>query len=341
MPGEATMVTLSRPDFPSTPRIVAEHDAWIVGRRHTGAAGAHHRLRGRSSKLADIQAHHGGGHQAEIRQHRIAAADARQPKRDMAEVIALGDRLQLRPGIGDGNEVRSRPFVADRSLRALEEILLEDIRLERAAGFARHDEERARRIDLALDRADLRRIGRIEHQQLGMAVLHGRKSPPTLPARGSIRPCRAGATWVKSCCANIVAPGAKARRRSRSALDDAQPAEPFRLVGAGPQARIAAPRAGARCRRAATIRASGDPPFRAPAASLQVWLSSCSPSAYRALAGNRAEQLVERIGEELQRLLRPALSVTASIEMPAPVQRRHDLLALGDILLEARPRTLP
>ncbi len=90
---------------------------------------------------------------------------------NVPEPIALGDLLQLRAGIGDGDEARSRLARRRPPLRALEEILLQDIRLERAAGLARHDEERSGRIDRAFDGPDLRRIGRIEHQQLGAAGL--------------------------------------------------------------------------------------------------------------------------------------------------------------------------
>ena len=56
-------------------------------------------------------------------------------------------------------------------LRALEEILLQDIRLERGAGLARYDEKSSGRIDLAFDGSNLRRVGRVEHQKLRVAVL--------------------------------------------------------------------------------------------------------------------------------------------------------------------------
>src|SRR5260370_24044495 len=113
----------------------------------------------------------GGGNEAEIRQHGIAAADAGQPEKDAAEAVAPGDLFHLGAGIGDGDEARSDLRRADRLLGAREEILFEDVRLERGAGFARHDEERARRIDAALEGADLRGIGGIEHEQLGKARL--------------------------------------------------------------------------------------------------------------------------------------------------------------------------
>ena len=55
--------------------------------------------------------------------------------------------------------------LADDPLDAVEEILLEDVRLERRSRFARDDEERVLQIDLVLERLHLRRVGRIEHVQ--------------------------------------------------------------------------------------------------------------------------------------------------------------------------------
>ena len=164
------MVTLSRPDFPSTPRMVP---STTPGLSAGGTLAAQERtiILRCGEQLADVESHRGGGHQAEIRQHRIAPADARNAKRDVAEPIAFGDLLQRRSGIGDGDEPRSRLVGADRPLRALEEILLQDIRFERAAGLARHDEKRSGGIDLALDGSNLRRVGGVEHQKLGAAVL--------------------------------------------------------------------------------------------------------------------------------------------------------------------------
>ena len=54
-------------------------------------------------------------------------------------------------------------------LHPFEEILLEDIRFERGAGFAGDDEQRLGQIDFVFERLDLRRIGGIEHVQFGEA----------------------------------------------------------------------------------------------------------------------------------------------------------------------------
>ena len=141
----------------------AEHDAGIVGCRHACSAGAHHRFR-RREKPAEIKAHRRGRHHAEVRQHRVSPADARLSERDMTEAVAFGDLLQIRPGIGDGDEMGARALGAEGCRRALEKILLQNVRLERTAGFARDDEKRARRIDPVFDTSDLRGIRRVEHQ---------------------------------------------------------------------------------------------------------------------------------------------------------------------------------
>ena len=56
---------------------------------------------------------------------------------------------------------------SDCLLGSLKEILLEDVRFERAARLARNDEERLGDVDLVLERFHLRRIGGIEHVQSG------------------------------------------------------------------------------------------------------------------------------------------------------------------------------
>ena len=52
----------------------------------------------------------------------------------------------------------------------LEEILLEDIRFERAARLARHDEKSSGGIDLAFDCSNLCRVGRVEYQKRRAAL---------------------------------------------------------------------------------------------------------------------------------------------------------------------------
>ena len=67
---------------------------------------------------------------------------------DLAKAVRFGDFLHVRAGVGDGDETRSGFGGADGLLHALKEILLEDIRLERAAGLAGDDEDGFGEIEL-------------------------------------------------------------------------------------------------------------------------------------------------------------------------------------------------
>src|SRR6185437_13166469 len=86
--------------------------------------------------------------------------------KNVAETIRLRDLLHFRTRIGDRNKMLARFTGAHSLLHAFEKILLKNIRLERAAGLARNNENRFRQIDRLLNRAHLRRIGRLEHMTL-------------------------------------------------------------------------------------------------------------------------------------------------------------------------------
>src|ERR671931_2873554 len=88
----------------------------------------------------------------------------------MTKAFALGDLLQFRAGVCDGDEAVPRLVSADGLFHPLEEVLHEDIRLESSPRLARHNEERIRGIDLAFARLDLRWVCRVEDQQLGVAI---------------------------------------------------------------------------------------------------------------------------------------------------------------------------
>ena len=115
-----------------------ERNAGIVCRRHVRAAGMDHQHR-RCHQLVEIEPHDAGRHHSEFREHRVTPADARLPVCDVAETIAFALFLQARTEIGDGDKMRSSAL-ADLRFRAIEKIVLQHVRLERAAGLAGHDE---------------------------------------------------------------------------------------------------------------------------------------------------------------------------------------------------------
>ena len=132
MAGEVMMVTLSRPFLAAVPRMIP---STTPGFFSTGTEGPQASTISsvRSRNFRDIETHDRRRNHAEIRERGVAAADARDAVEDVAEVVALGYLLHLRAGIGDGDEAAAGFFGAHSLLHALEEILLENIRLERGA----------------------------------------------------------------------------------------------------------------------------------------------------------------------------------------------------------------
>ena len=60
---------------------------------------------------------------------------------DARKILLLGDLLQRRAGIGDGNKMRACLILADGVANLREEIILHHIRLGGAAGFAGDDQQ--------------------------------------------------------------------------------------------------------------------------------------------------------------------------------------------------------
>ena len=87
------MVTLSRPRMAAAPKA---RPSAMPGFSGGGTSGPQERIirRGEPEKLGDIDAGDGGGHQAERRQHRIAAADAGDAVKNMPEALFLRPAFQ-------------------------------------------------------------------------------------------------------------------------------------------------------------------------------------------------------------------------------------------------------
>src|SRR5580704_15948685 len=89
----------------------------------------------------------------------------------MAKAMAFRHFLHLRAWIGGSNEPLSRFGCADGLLHFLVEILFEDIRFERSAGLTRNNKNSFGNVDLALQCADLSRIGGVENMNLRIPIL--------------------------------------------------------------------------------------------------------------------------------------------------------------------------
>ena len=102
---------------------------------------------------------------------------------------------------------------------------------------------RFRSTELSM-RADLRRVGRVEHVQPREARPAAEASAPAPRGRGSIRPCRAAARRVKPGALDLGGKGLQMRRPPSAARrrSSSQPSH-WLLVGLGPQRGVPRPQA--------------------------------------------------------------------------------------------------
>ena len=241
---------------------------------------------------------------------------------------------QLRAGIGDGDEMRARLARAERRLGAREEILHQDVGLERRARLARDDVERARGIDAPLDSCGSAPGSvEIEHQQLRRARAGARTSRRSPRARGSIRPCRAAAMCAKSVALHL---GGEALERVDARRARARRCRASRAKASSPPVHSAAraPTGAAPCRRRASRRAprqrrasarGSDNAARRCAAVEQRHALSARPRARSLSAASAKSRTPSSTSFCAHRLERDAAALRASPERARP--RRRSLRA--------------
>src|SRR5882762_9441828 len=228
MPGEATSVALSRPFLASTPMTIPS------------AAPGFSSTETLAAQARAVETHHRGWHHPEVGERRVAPADRRQAEEDAPEAIGLGDPLHLRPRVGDRDEAAPDLRGTDGRLHALEEVLLEDVRLERRARLGRDDEERPREIHGRLERPDLRGIGRVEDVELGPADEAAEGHPEDFGAKA--RAAHAEHEDVaEASLPDVFGGAADVVDTAELLVHDPEPAEPPRLVAPGPQRRVPRP----------------------------------------------------------------------------------------------------
>src|SRR3989449_10491186 len=96
---------------------------------------------GAMERVLDVDAHDGGRDYAEVGQRRIAPADVRHARKDIAELVLLRQLLQQRARVGDRDEVFAGSVALDLP-HALKEVPAEDPRLGGSGGLARDDAQR-------------------------------------------------------------------------------------------------------------------------------------------------------------------------------------------------------
>ena len=143
----------------------AELDAGVLGRRHVRSAGAHHDA-GALEEVGHVVARGRRRREPEGGQDRVAPADLRIAMEDLPVACLARRLLGCGARIGHGDEMAAGLLLADGPLYAVEEVVLEHVRLEGRARFRRDDEQGPREVDRLLDRLHLRRVGRIEDAQL-------------------------------------------------------------------------------------------------------------------------------------------------------------------------------
>src|SRR5579863_8291126 len=217
----------------------AQNHAGVLVRGDNGGARVNHFFHA-VEELQHVHALDGGGNHSEIRERRVAAADAREPVKNVAEAIVLGDLLHLRAGIGDGDESLPHFVGANLLLHAIVEVLFEDVRLERAAGLARNDANRAGQIHFAFDFADLRRIGGVENNHLRVTLDRTVRELHHLDAQA--RTAHAKQQRVLE-ARRILGDLLETRLMRDLVVRNSQPAEPVAFIGAGPERGVARPQA--------------------------------------------------------------------------------------------------
>jgi len=333
----ATMVTLSRPDLPSTPRTVPSTTPGLTA---GGTAAAHERtiicaVSSNRSMSIPIAA---AGTQAEIRKDRIPPADARNAEGDVTESIMLRDLLQTRSRIRDGDEPDAAWSGPTAAVARSKKYCFRMFGSRVPPGLARHDEKSAGGVDLALGGPDLCRIGRIEHHELRAAGLIFEGLGKHL--RSEARSAHAEEQDVgNSCC--LISSANLERAPIRSRWPSTIFSQSSHLDSSAPLHRRASPGpgAGARCRRAATLFKRVRHQFIDLGRKRDHLAIELFAEQRGALFRHRAQQPVKSIGETVATPSFHQLAGHCLDEDAGPrSSARHGLLGLIDVFLKAHPR---
>ncbi len=220
-------------------------------------------------------------------------------------------------------------------LHLLVEILLENIRLKRAARFARDDEDRFRHVELLRQSADLRGIGGIENENLRIAVdfsvgefHHFHAQTRTAHAQQH----RMGETGL----ANLVCDLLEIAAVRNVVVGNREPAEPARFVLICPERGVASPQALHFLIRLPVVegRFHGSREILRQLVGEVVHGRRCG---LRGVSSHGREKLVESLGEKFYSFFGQLVGSRFHRD-PGALERIHGLLRRRNIFFEARAR---
>ena len=200
----------------------------VAGVALAGAARLTHLLRP-LEQARGVDSHQHRRDDPERGERRVPAADRRLAGEDGPEAALARKALELRARIGDGAE----------QLRVLAGLLPEVVgvgaRLERRAGLRGRDEERPLEVERLLERADRLRVRRVEDVE----PVDREAAPQHL--RGERRAAHPAQDDVVHLLLEVFCQADDAAEPLLDVERLVEPAEPVRLVAAGPRRRVALP----------------------------------------------------------------------------------------------------
>src|SRR5215472_8894598 len=153
---------------------------------------------------------------------------------DVPELVASGNFLECRSGVGNGDEVLAHLSLAHRLLHAFEKILLEDIGLERASRLAGDNEQRGLQIELSFKCLNLGWIGGVQHVEFGEAL--GSSKGHAHDFWSQARTAHTQQCDVaEASLLHFLSNAGEVRDVRKLVLCHRQPSEPIRFVGVGPK----------------------------------------------------------------------------------------------------------
>ena len=237
-PGRGDQRCLVAPGAGRQPEQQADPDPRVAESGRLGTAGGRHGARA-GQQQPHVEADERGRRESEVREGGIPPPDARLAVEHRPEAPFRRQAVERRARVGHRGEPRAGRLAAGALPDALEEVRVQQARLERRARLAGDHEQGSVEVQGRLERPDPGRIRRIEHPQIEPA---GRPEDPLQHLRTKARPAHAEQRHRDE----AVPPHLRHERFQPPRFGtvrvrNVQPAEPASLVAAGPDGRVPLP----------------------------------------------------------------------------------------------------